>query len=285
MSINLTAPKILSDYPLEKISKVILNFEKYHGAGNDFILINSLNTNHILTSQQIKIMCDRHLGVGADGLMQLLPSSSFDFEMKYFNSDGFEGSMCGNGGRSILAFAYASGIIKNSASFKAIDGVHYGEILFSKDGIFKVLVSLNDVNSVEIDSNLYFLNTGSPHHVQFVDEFIDEDVVAEGKKIRFSERYASMNGTNVNFVKELSQGIFVRTYERGVENETLSCGTGVTASAIAYAIKNNLEGEISQKIITLGGELEVKFDLENFKAKNIKLIGPVTFVFNGKLEI
>lgn len=264
---------------------MIINFEKYHGAGNDFILLNSFNSEINLNTQQIQFLCDRHLGIGADGLMILLPSKNNDFEMKYFNSDGKEGSMCGNGGRCILAFAFVNGIINKSARFGAIDGTHFGEILQSNNEDFQIVVSLNEVNTVEIADDTYFLNTGSPHHVQFIDDFADDFVLNEGTRIRWSAKYSSIGGTNVNFVKEQQNGIFVRTFERGVENETLSCGTGVTASAIANAIKNNQSGEINTKVGTLGGELDVKFDYENSTAKNIKLFGPVKLVFKGIINI
>ena len=178
----------------------------------------------------INKLCDRRFGIGADGLILISESHQYDFEMKYFNSDGYEGSMCGNGGRCSSAFAIKSGIAGKELSFKAIDGVHKAKL---DNGIIRL--SMNDVHNPQKVSGDYFINTGSPHFVLFRKNIDQTDVNSEGKKIRWSEDFKP-GGTNVNFVEITENGIYVRTFERGVEEETLSCGTGVTASAIASVL-------------------------------------------------
>ncbi|MGN6601949.1 MAG: diaminopimelate epimerase, partial [Ginsengibacter sp.] len=209
-----------------------IKFYKYQGAGNDFILIdNREKISHEFTVQHIKKMCDRHFGIGADGLMLLNNKDGFDFEMIYFNADGNEGSMCGNGGRCIVQFASNMGIKKNEYKFLATDGVHEAKIDLNKE----VSLKMNDVTDVDFSMDHYVLDTGSPHYVKFVGDVQDLNVVSDGSKIRNSREF-SEKGINVNFVQTLDDDhIFVRTYERGVEDETLSCGTGVTASALMAA--------------------------------------------------
>ncbi len=254
-------------------SKLI--FHKYQGCGNDLIIID--NRNHLFdidNQDLIANLCDRHFGIGADGLMLLNSSSEYDFEMQYFNSDGKVGSMCGNGGRCIVAFAEHQGIIKNSTRFLASDGSHYAEII--KKDIIRL-----QMNDVETD-NAIFINTGSPHHLEFVEEINDLNVFSEGKQIRFSKQYAP-NGTNVNFIKQKRNKLFVRTYERGVEDETLSCGTGVVASAIAFAIKNDKFGKQEYIIETKGGKLKVQFQRNNKLFVDIFLEGYAKLVFKGEI--
>ena len=260
---------------------MLINFYKYQGAGNDFILLdNRTNIYSKLSNEQVKSLCDRHFGIGADGLMLLNEKNGFDFEMIYFNADGNEGSMCGNGGRCIVQFAAKLGIKKNDYSFSAVDGPHSAKIDFDK----KVSLKMNDVKNVEFFLDHYILNTGSPHYIKFVTGLEDYDVVAEGKDIRFSKQFTE-EGINVNFVETLSDDeIFVRTYERGVEDETLSCGTGVTASAIVAAHNDNGFNRVEVK--TKGGNLSVEFDkISDTVFKNIWLSGPATFVFTGEIEI
>lgn len=258
-----------------------ISFDKYQGTGNDFILIDNRKNEIELTREQIAFLCNRHFGIGADGLMLLELEPGVDFKMVYFNSDGNESSMCGNGGRCITAYAKSLGLITDKARFMAIDGLHEATV----SGVNKVSLKMNDVKSVEAGDGFYYLNTGSPHYVKFVEGIKAYNVFEEGKRIRNSERFAA-EGTNVNFIEKTEDGVFVRTYERGVEDETLSCGTGVTASALVAAINGIATQKNSCKIVTLGGELNVKFDkvLEsNFY--NIWLEGPADFVFYGSINL
>lgn len=257
-----------------------LRFYKYQGTGNDFILLDNRKNELQLTRGQVAYLCNRRFGVGADGLMLLELEPGADFKMVYFNSDGNESSMCGNGGRCISAFAKKIGLINDRAKFIAIDGLHEAVI---HDGF--VSLKMNDVKSIEKTDDFYFVNTGSPHYVRFVEGIDDFNVNLEGKKIRNSARFIE-EGTNVNFIEKKEDSVFVRTYERGVENETLSCGTGVTASALVAAVSGSASGKNYCKISTLGGELRVKFDkvLEsNFY--NIWLEGPAEFVFEGDVLV
>ena len=254
-------------------------FYKYHGAGNDFVLIDNRTKSFIIDSEQIKAICDRRLGVGADGLI-LLHSSDLqgvDFEMQYFNSDGFEGSMCGNGGRCIVAFAKQLQIIDNQTTFLGIDGLHTAEIISSEGNKSEISLQMTDVQEIKCFDDGYFLDTGSPHFVKFVDNVCTINVLEEGKKIRYDSRFE--HGTNVNFVEIQGKNtIFVRTFERGVEDETLSCGTGVTASALVFA---SLNPELQDVIIkTLGGKFSVNFNRNN-KFSHIFLQGETCFVFKG----
>ena len=258
-----------------------LTFYKYQGTGNDFVMID--NRSQFFpkeNTQLIEKLCDRRFGVGADGLILLENHADFNFKMVYYNSDGNESSMCGNGGRCLVAFAKQMGVVKNKAEFEAVDGYHFATI--DAEGI--VALQMKDVDAIKNESNYTFLNTGSPHHVQLVNDLKNLDVKAEGAKIRYSDLYGNA-GSNVNFVNQLANDIFaVRTYERGVEDETLSCGTGVTAVAIAM----HQLGKTKNNIIDLnveGGKLKVQFDEDNGSYTNVFLIGPATFVFEGKIEI
>jgi diaminopimelate epimerase len=258
-----------------------IKFYKYQGAGNDFILIdNREKMANGITTQDIKKMCDRHFGIGADGLMLLNTKEGFDFEMVYFNSDGKEGSMCGNGGRCIVQFASEMGIKKNDYVFSATDGTHAAEINLNK----QISLKMNDVNGVDYSLDHFVLDTGSPHYVKFVSNIEDINVVSDGRKIRNSREFEK-KGINVNFVETLDEDhIFVRTYERGVEDETLSCGTGVTASALMAAHNDNGFNHVDVK--TKGGNLSVEYDkISDSEFKNIWLSGPATFVFSGEYEI
>jgi len=253
-------------------------FYKYQGTGNDFVMIdNRQETFNKEDIKQIAFLCDRRFGIGADGLILLENHPTLDFRMVYYNADGNESTMCGNGGRCLVAFAKQLGVINDKAVFEAIDGLHHASI---ENNI--VRLQMQDVAIVEKHPQHVFLNTGSPHHVQFEAEIENFDIKTKGAKIRYGAPY-NETGSNVNFVKKISDHIFaVRTYERGVEDETLSCGTGVTAVALAmHALK-----ETDKNIITLkvqGGELQVSFSVENGSYKNIWLIGPATFVFKGTI--
>ena len=258
-----------------------INFSKYHGAGNDFVLIDNRTTKYNLTNNTVASLCNRHLGIGADGLMLLNTSNDHDFMMVYYNSDGKESTMCGNGGRCITAFANRLGIIKDKTNFIAIDGEHQAEIIGADKDVLQIRLKMVDVSSVKFYNLDYIINTGSPHYIKFVDNFKDIDVYSEGKAIRY-DKEISENGVNVNFVEIKEDHLFVRTYERGVEDETLACGTGVTASAIAYALNNNVT-EVNIK--TLGGDLKVSFTKDNDSYNNIFLEGPATFVYEGEIEI
>jgi diaminopimelate epimerase len=253
-------------------------FYKYQGTGNDFVMIdNRQQTFDKNNTKQIAFLCDRRFGIGADGLILLENHPEYDFKMVYYNADGNESSMCGNGGRCLVAFAKQLGVISNKAVFEAIDGLHHANI----DGDI-VQLQMVDVNAIEKENDYVFLNTGSPHHVQFEDEIQDFDIKTKGAKIRYGAPYNEA-GSNVNFVKQLTDDTFrVRTYERGVEDETLSCGTGVTAVAIAmHAIGNVKKGLVNLNVE--GGKLRVSFDENNGVYSNVWLIGPAKFVFEGTI--
>lgn len=260
-----------------------VEFYKYHGNGNDFVIINNINGLINLSAQQIAHICDRRFGIGADGLIFVNSSIDAEFEMVYHNSDGNIGSMCGNGGRCAAAFAYRLGITNDKMIFDAYDGKHQAIINDKLKGVkgFSVSLQLADVENVEENENYYFLDTGSPHYVEFIENVADFDIKGFGKKTRFSEKFHP-NGTNVNFAELSRDRIFVRTYERGVEDETLSCGTGVTASAIAAYFKT---GKTRANIHTPGGDFKVWFKVENNKFVDLWLKGPAEEVFKGVVNI
>ena len=253
-------------------------FYKYQGTGNDFILFDDRENSFAVSDKKsIAHLCDRRFGIGADGLMLLRNKTGYDFEMVYFNSDGNPSSMCGNGGRCISRFAKDIGAVKkNEVKFLAIDGDHTAMI-----GDETVKLKMNDVKEIETGNDFYFLNTGSPHYVKFSANVSQLDVFGEGKKIRNSDRFVKA-GTNVNFVMAENGGIFVRTYERGVEDETLSCGTGVTASALVAALSGTCKGE-KCAVHTRGGNLTVHFSKKENSFSDIWLEGPATFVFKGEV--
>jgi diaminopimelate epimerase len=256
-------------------------FQKYQGTGNDFILLDDREHSFDHTNEKlIAHLCDRRFGIGADGLMLLRNKQGYDFEMVYFNSDGKPSSMCGNGGRCISRFAVDTGAVKkHELNFLAVDGAHTAIV-----GPETVKLKMNDVTAVESGDGFFYLSTGSPHYVKFMEEVEKMNVVEEGKKIRYNDRFAK-EGTNVNFVNKEKDGIFVRTYERGVEDETLSCGTGVTASALAAALSGNATAADKCTVHTRGGNLSVHFRREGNSFTNVWLEGPATFVFKGEIEI
>ncbi len=260
-----------------------IKFYKFHGAGNDFIIIDNRKTDIILSKENISLFCDRRFGAGADGLMLLNKSDEYDFSMKYYNSDGGEASMCGNGGRCIVAFANYLGIINKETNFEAIDGLHHAIINSINNTHYDISLQMINVEEVNKSNGNYILNTGVPHHVEFVDNINNIDIDKEGKAIRFSNKYKPIGGANVNFVEEHKDYIRIRTYERGIEGETLACGTGATAAAIAYSIKNNLQNkEIVVK--ALGGNLRLSFDSIDNTYRNIILSGPAKFVYSAVWE-
>jgi diaminopimelate epimerase len=259
-----------------------LHFYKYQGTGNDFILADNRKTEYSgLTSYQIHHLCNRHFGIGADGLMLLNEKPGFDFEMKYYNADGKEGSMCGNGGRCITKFAYHLGIHREVYRFLATDGVHEAEI--DMDGI--VSLKMKDVKNIRKFHNDFILDTGSPHYIKMVTNVLDLDVYKKGYEIRNSKEFQE-EGINVNFVEQMSEvdKIIVRTFERGVEDETHSCGTGVTAAALVCFHNENGFNEVEVK--TLGGTLTVEYDkTDDTHFENIWLCGPAEKVFEGTFEV
>lgn len=258
-----------------------LRFYKYQGTGNDFVLIDNRNSLYsALEETTIRKICDRRFGIGADGLMLLNEKEGFDFEMVYYNADGRQGSMCGNGGRCITRFAHDIGIFKTHYHFLAVDGPHEASIDENK----LVSLKMKNVSGIKKYGDSFVLDTGSPHLVQLTPELQEFDVVEEGKKIRYNKDFAE-NGINVNFVEiESDENLKVRTYERGVENETYSCGTGVTAAALVFP--HHEVGFNSINIETLGGKLTVEYqrNSEGFY-EDIWLKGPAEKVFEGSIII
>jgi diaminopimelate epimerase len=257
-----------------------IHFYKYQGTGNDFILIDNRSKLFALEKEQVSLMCNRRFGIGGDGLMLLENEAGYDFKMVYYNSDGNLSSMCGNGGRCIAAFAEHLGIGKDRFKFLAVDGPH--EAIVTGD---MVNLKMQDVKQMELGEDYFFLNTGSPHYVKVVENVEKYDVFNEGRKIRNSPRFVE-EGTNVNFVQKEDDHVYVRTYERGVEDETYSCGTGVTAAALVAAVTGMSTGKNSCLVKTLGGTLEVTFEKvleQNFY--NIWLKGPASLVFSGSITL
>lgn len=256
-------------------------FFKYQGTGNDFVILENRDNKYDgITPSQVKHICNRRFGVGADGLMLLNKHPELDFEMKYFNADGNESSMCGNGGRCLVQFAKDQGMFKSTYRFMAVDGKHEADI----DMQNKVRLKMKDVDKVDYHNSYAILNTGSPHFVKFAEDVENIDVAETGHDIRYSKSFAA-EGINVNFVETTNEdGIFVRTYERGVEDETLSCGTGVTASALMNA--HNEKGFNRVEVRTPGGHLSVEFNkIDDEHFDNIWLCGPAEFVYKGEIEI
>lgn len=252
-----------------------ITFYKYHGTGNDFVMIDNRDGKVQLTTNQVTQLCNRRFGIGADGLILLQNHPIADFEMVYYNSDGNTSTMCGNGGRCIIRFAADMGMIKSTTEFMAIDGYHQGKI----DGEL-VHLQMADTKRAEPSHGGWFLNTGSPHHICAVADTARVDVDTEGRKLRNS--YGA-EGANVNFIHWKNNSLHVRTYERGVEAETYSCGTGVTAAAL-FAHQNGWAQGHQVDVKTPGGELQVHFKPLNTGYTNIWLIGPATFVFKGEID-
>ncbi|MDN3669296.1 diaminopimelate epimerase [Echinicola jeungdonensis] len=255
-----------------------ISFYKYQGTGNDFVMIDDREEKfEVENLELVRKLCNRKFGIGSDGLILIRYKEGYDFEMIYYNADGTQ-SMCGNGARCAVSFSKFLGIITENTHFLAIDGPHDACI---KDGW--VELGMSNVKQIKKAGEDFFVNTGSPHHVRFVENVDDYPVVNTGAEIRYSQTYQP-DGTNVNFVSNNgNEGIFVRTYERGVENETLSCGTGVTACALVYGQQNQKD---LVNITTPGGKLAVKFKAnDNGSFQNISLMGPAEQVFKGSISI
>jgi diaminopimelate epimerase len=265
-----------------KNAEMNIKFSKYQGAGNDFVLIDNRNNElQNIDQELVARLCNRRFGIGADGLMLLVNHPDFDFEMIYYNADGNVGSMCGNGGRCIVAFAKHLALIDSETNFLAVDGPHYAKITAEGDW---VALQMIDVDTVIDDNAAAVLNTGSPHYVKEVVGLAEMDVFTAGKSIRNNEIY-QQNGINVNFVEEKEDHLFVRTFERGVEDETYACGTGVTAVAMAMAKKHGRSGHIETKIEALGGKMQINFNYDGNKFTDVFLCGPATKVFEGTITL
>ena len=253
-------------------------FYKYQGTGNDFVMIDNRGKRLVNpeNTELIRLMCDRKFGIGADGLILLQDLEGYDFEMIYFNADGRTSSMCGNGGRCIAAFANYLGVVKNDCFFMAIDGEHDAKI----KGDY-VELKMSDVNNIEIGDDYFLLDTGSPHYVVFVEDLDDINVVDLGQMIRYKERFKK-EGINVNFVEKGTDKLLIGTYERGVEDETLSCGTGVTAAALSFAVNNSKTTDNQVNIQSKGGDLTVSFQkVSDRHFTDIWLGGKAQQVFSG----
>jgi len=255
-----------------------ISFYKYQGTGNDFVMIDGRENQLDLTKKQIQEICDRRFGIGADGVIILKNHDDCDFEMDYYNADGSQ-SFCGNGSRCAQAFANKIDIVRGDSYFKAIDGFHHGKAIE-----YFFATQMKDVDEVQKLEKDYFIHTGSPHYIRYVDDVEKIDVEKEGAAIRNSEPYKK-DGVNVNFVSIGKKVLNVRTFERGVEAETFSCGTGVTAVAMSFLVKENTH-QPSVSIKTKGGKLQI--DLERtaeHQFENVWLIGPAKEVYAGSIEL
>jgi len=252
-------------------------FQKYQGTGNDFVIIDNRDGIFPVDDlEMVRAICSRRLGVGSDGLILLEKDAESDFYMNFFNPDASQ-SFCGNGSRCITQYALDNGIVSGKVSFRAIDGFHISE----KVGDW-IHLKMNDVSEIENGEAYAILDTGSPHYIERVNNAEEVDIIERAHQIRYSERFQK-SGINVNFVEAISSKIKMRTYERGVEAETLSCGTGVTAAALAFALEKNVEKEV--EVETKGGELKVTFERDGQGFKNIWLCGPAKKVFEGKIDV
>ncbi len=271
-----------------------MTFHKYHGTGNDFIIVdnrrNVFQMKGLLKQAMIAGMCHGHYGIGADGFILLQSDKKADFKMEYYNADGREGSLCGNGARCIVAFAHQKGIIKSKkTTFNAVDGLHEAEIVEIYGDKYIVIVELKDaIVNEKISKQEYLVNTGSPHLVIFTDKLPEIDVNLLGKEKRHAVEFAP-DGLNVNFVQLVDKTtLSIRTFERGVEKETLSCGTGVAAAALAYRVYKGENSDTIYSVNTAGGRVEVTFNAPsepNGAFTGIQLIGPVQYVFKGSVRL
>lgn len=253
-----------------------LPFEKFQGTGNDFIIFDGF---HNLSAKQIQKLCDRKFGVGADGIIYMKKGGKNDFDMMYYNADGSE-SFCGNGSRCSVMYAKRKDWITDQCTFNSNDGTHYAEVHGDE-----IHLKMHDVETVNRDNNAFVLNTGSPHYIVFNKELDALNIIEEAHKVRYSNTF-SAEGINVNFIEEQGDSLCIRTYERGVEDETLSCGTGVTAAAIANYLQNELQTEnYVQDVNTKGGKLEVRFKKTETGFTDIYLCGPAVFVYRGVINI
>jgi diaminopimelate epimerase len=260
-----------------------VDFVKYHGTGNDFILIDDRDNHFPQRIEIIRYLCDRRFGIGADGLILLQKRKGYDFEMIYFNSDGKISTMCGNGGRCMIAFADELSLYSGETEFLASDGAHRGLILSKAGSSNIVKLGMREIPGLLKFREDYFIDTGSPHVVRFVENADDLDVIKEGRIIRYHPDFGN-EGTNVNFAEIRKNKLYIRSYERGVEDETLSCGTGITAAALAFADRQGvLEGPVN--ILSKGGSLKVYFKRTGQSFRDIWLEGPAVRVFDGTCEI
>jgi diaminopimelate epimerase len=258
----------------------VIRFEKYQGTGNDFVMIHTNNWNLNLSNDSIVKLCNRRFGIGSDGLIIVGPHAELDFEMRYFNADGSR-SFCGNGARCAVKFAQSLGLFDKECRFLAIDGEHQAQVL--ENGF--VSLKMGDVKHFEINKKEDFiLNTGSPHYIRFVDDLDQHNIVDFGKEIRYSTTYQE-EGINVNLAEVKDEELKMLTYERGVEDETLSCGTGATAVGLAFRKKLKMKNEVETKIYVKGGELRVRSNENEDGFFAIFLIGPAEKVFEGKIEV
>lgn len=258
-----------------------IKFDKYHGAGNDFVMLDMTESLLELDVATVERLCNRRFGIGADGLIAVCKSTMGDFKMRYYNSDGREASFCGNGSRCTVAFAYDKGIItKQDTLFEAYDGLHHGSIISENGDLKTVKMQMNDAKAVQKDGFI-LVDTGSPHYVTQVEGLENLDVKALGAKIRY-DKSISIHGVNVDFILFDGKTIHIRTYERGVEDETLACGTGVTAAAIATAI---WYGGEHFEVKARGGDLSVDLKHDNMTFSSITLTGPACRVFGGEITI
>lgn len=252
-----------------------IQFYKYQGTGNDFIIINDLDGH--LSTEDIINLCDRKYGIGADGIIFMSKTKDVDFKMMYFNADGSE-SFCGNGSRCAVKHAQYLGWISGQCIFTSNDGDHAAEIDEET-----VKLKMHDVDFIVVEDMGYILNTGSPHYIAYTERINELDLIKAAHEIRYSERFKEV-GINVNYLEPKNGILHIRTYERGVEDETLSCGTGVTAAAIAhYLEQNSTQKNFKQKLQTKGGSLYVSFEKKKDRFQNIVLSGPANLVFHGSI--
>lgn len=257
------------------MNKDKIQFYKYQGTGNDFIIINDLDGH--LSTEDIINLCDRKYGIGADGIIFMSKTKDVDFKMMYFNADGSE-SFCGNGSRCAVKHAQYLGWISGQCIFTSNDGDHAAEIEEET-----VKLKMHDVDFIVVEDMGYILNTGSPHYIAYTERINELDLIKAAHEIRYSERFKDV-GINVNYLEPKNGILHIRTYERGVEDETLSCGTGVTAAAIAhYLEQNSTQKNFKQKLQTKGGSLYVSFEKKKDRFQNIVLSGPANLVFHGSI--
>ena len=258
-----------------------LQFEKYQGTGNDFVMIDNREKRFNAMELPVSALCDRKFGIGADGVIVIEHHDSLDFNMIYFNPDGSQ-SFCGNGSRCAVAFAHSLGMIGDETNFLSTDGAHFAQM---RNGLIEL--KMHDVTQVERVQSDFVINTGSPHYLRFVSDVNDIDIIPNAKEIRYNERFAK-EGINVNFIEQKSDGgIRIRTYERGVEDETLSCGTGVTAAVLGDFLNHGAKASSSTNTIvdSRGGTLSVRFTYSDNHFTNIFLVGPARKTYTGEIEI
>jgi diaminopimelate epimerase len=259
-----------------------ISFIKYHGTGNDFILIDNRIAGFNPEPAVVARLCDRHFGIGADGLILLEKHASADFLMRYYNSDGGEATFCGNGSRCIVSFAQHLGIISQQTTFMAADGLHSASVVHKDDNEAVVQVEMKVIDRILETDEGYFIDTGSPHLVVFKENISSVDVTTLGKTIRSQQRWGN-EGVNVNFAELKEDVLKLRTYERGVENETLSCGTGTVAAALVAAFKGDMKAPVN--VLTTGGKLKVHFVMQKNSFINVQLEGPAKMVFAGNIRM